>query len=257
MERKIGEIFEHKGEWYQAVEGIGCRGCDFKCVIPSPLIKGCATLNFKKLEKVGEPFSCNYYGDNRLIMMQEYNLYNLDDVTNEDKIPMYITDYKHKRIAIEIKQNKEDLEEKNESAEEILIRIANEFEEKLEKHFKEYMDKIDTSNLKPFDIQKAKEGKPVCTRDGRKARIIAFDKKGFRAIVGLVDDGDKETLMLYDEAGRSIGDVSEFDLMMLPEKKEGWVNVYKERCHESKEEAISCRACDMECIDTIRVEWEE
>ena len=38
-------------------------------------------------------------------MMQEYNLYNLDDVTNEDKIPMYITDYKHKRIAIEIKQN--------------------------------------------------------------------------------------------------------------------------------------------------------
>ena len=119
------------------------------------------------------------------------------------------------------------------------------------------MDKIDTSNLKPFDIQKAKEGKPVCTRDGRKARIIAFDKKGFRAIVGLVDDGDKETLMLYDEAGRSIGDVSEFDLMMLPEKKEGWVNVYKERCHESKEEAISCRACNMECIDTIRVEWEE
>ena len=59
---------------------------------------------FKKLEKVGEPYSCNYYGDNRLIMMQEYNLYNLDDVTNEDKIPMYITDYKHKRIGREERQ---------------------------------------------------------------------------------------------------------------------------------------------------------
>ena len=44
--------------------------------------------------------------------MQEYNLFNLDDVTNEDKIPMYITDYKYKRIAIEIKQTKEDMEEK-------------------------------------------------------------------------------------------------------------------------------------------------
>lgn len=32
-------------------------------------------------------------------------------------------------------------------------------------------------NLKPFDIQKAREGKPVCTRDGRKARIICFDCK--------------------------------------------------------------------------------
>lgn len=43
---------------------------------------------------------------------------------------------------------------------------------------------------------------------------------------------------------------------IVPEK-EGWVNVYKERCYESKEEAISCRACNMECIDTIRLEWEE
>ena len=66
------------------------------------------------------------------------------------------------------------MEEKNESAEEISIRIANEFEEKLEKHFKEYMDKIDTSNLKPFDIQKAKEGKPVCSECGR----IVFDEDG-------------------------------------------------------------------------------
>ena len=118
MERKIGEIFEFGGEWYQCVEGNDCANCVFIDYCKSHLkeerdntIGLCVSFDrndgvhviFKKLEKVGEPYSCNYYGDNRLIIMQEYNLYNLDDVTNEDKIPMYITDYKHKRIAIEIK----------------------------------------------------------------------------------------------------------------------------------------------------------
>lgn len=32
--------------------------------------------------------------------------------------------------------------------------------------------------LKPFDLEAAKQGKPVCTRDGRKARIVCFDLKG-------------------------------------------------------------------------------
>lgn len=34
-------------------------------------------------------------------------------------------------------------------------------------------------NLKPFDLETAKAGKPVCTRDGRKARIICFDMNSF------------------------------------------------------------------------------
>ena len=265
MERKIGEIFEYNGEWYQCIIG-HCNQCSFNETGTCKFIGDpyCAYRNdkklacFKKLEKVGEPIiraiRPKSVGQRQWFPCACFQKYKVSLPASLPKEPLALLDETNNIVYIEIK---EDLEEKNESAEEIPIRIANEFEEKLEKHFKEYMDKIDTSNLKPFDIQKAKEGKPVCTRDGRKARIIAFDKKGFRAIVGLVDDGDKETLMLYDEAGRSIGDVSEFDLMMLPEKKEGWVNVYKERCHESKEEAISCRACNMECIDTIRVEWEE
>ena len=267
MERKIGEIFEYNGEWYQCVEHKSCEGCAFyrRCSYKDEFgncssrgRKDKESVIFKKLEKVGEPIiraiRPKSVGQRQWFPCACFQKYKVSLPASLPKEPLALLDETNNIVYIEIK---EDLEEKNESAEEISIRIANEFEEKLEKHFKEYMDKIDTSNLKPFDIQKAKEGKPVCTRDGRKARIIAFDKKGFRAIVGLVDDGDKETLMLYDEAGRSIGDVSEFDLMMLPEKKEGWVNVYKERCHESKEEAISCRACNMECIDTIRVEWEE
>ena len=29
--------------------------------------------------------------------------------------------------------------------------------------------------MKPFDLEEAKAGKPVCTRDGRKVEIISFE----------------------------------------------------------------------------------
>lgn len=42
--------------------------------------------------------------------------------------------------------------------------------------------------FKPFDLKKAKKGKPVCTRDGRKARIICFDRDWDARIVALVSN---------------------------------------------------------------------
>ena len=82
--------------------------------------------------------------------------------------------------------------------------------------------------MKPFDLEAAKAGKPVCTRDGRKARIICFDKKGAYPIVALVNDyNEEEYIKNYDEFGKKfIGGETSDDLMMLSEKKEGWVNVY-------------------------------
>ena len=129
-------------------------------------------------------------------------------------------------------------------------------------------------NLKPFDIQKAREGKPVCTRDGRKARIICFDRVGDFPIVALTDDRDykEEGVNLYDINGK--GSHECFDLMMLPEKKKGWINIYNadttfyyvdgrvfdtkdEAVKEAKEEIEKEQREKNEYIDTIRVEWEE
>ena len=62
MERKIGEIFENKGEWYQCVEWIGpcCEHydlkfneCNGKCDCDER--EDGKNIIFKKLEKVGEP----------------------------------------------------------------------------------------------------------------------------------------------------------------------------------------------------------
>ena len=47
------------------------------------------------------------------------------------------------------------------------------------------------------------------------------------------------------------------DLMILPEKKEGWVNVYKERIYSTKEEAIEATYDGVTYVDTVKVCWEE
>ena len=231
MERKIGEIFEYNGEWYQCIIG-HCNQCSFNETWTCRFIGDpyCAYRNdkklacFKKLEKVGEPYEFDGH------LFQSYRTF---------EVPIFTENYatvresgNNSKISIEIKQNKEDMEEKK-------------------------------LNLKPFDIQKAKEGKPVCTRDGRRARIICFDRKFYHdgynyPIVAMVNDNDNELVHAYTQDGLLVGNKEgELDLMMLPEKRSGWVNVYKERCYESKKEAIRHIAPGTHYIGTIKVEWEE
>ena len=242
MERKIGEIFEYNGEWYQCVYNIhgNCDGCSFShinsfeygsvcCESYLVDIHGkCGKVIFKKLEKVGEP----YPNAGKL-----YQLYKLP--MNIEKLPPHtegINLVRFDMVEIELRQTKEDMEKKN----------------------------METSNLKPFNLEAAKAGKPVCTRDGRKVRIICFDGKGDNPIIALVEaKGNKDALIekveRYFINGHSVFEVRETndDLMMLPEKKERWINVYKERCYETKEEAIRHIAPGTHYIDTIRVEWED
>ena len=45
--------------------------------------------------------------------------------------------------------------------------------------------------------------------------------------------------------------------MMLPEKRSGWVNVYKERIYSTKEEAIEATYDGATYVDTVKVCWEE
>ena len=71
MERKIGEIFEYNGEWYQCVEGAcvncafyidNCDDCSLRKIIGNCCIKDRVdrySVIFKKLEKVGEPITVN------------------------------------------------------------------------------------------------------------------------------------------------------------------------------------------------------
>ena len=141
-------------------------------------------------------------------------------------------------IDIEIKQNKEDMKEKE-------------------------------LNLKPFDLEAARSGKPVCTRDGRKARIICFDRisdNDYKIVACVtVFDGDFEEVSFYGIDGYVVDSQNpkDEDLMMLPEKKEGWINIFESAggragytIYDSKEEALEHRCIGL-AIDTVKIEWEE
>ena len=135
-------------------------------------------------------------------------------------------------------------------------------------------------NLKPFDIQKAKAGKPVCTRDGRKARIICWDRyASCYHIVALIEckgfPNKEEEVKVYTDNGKCIsGEENAYDLMMLPEKKEGWINVYDadttfrfvegmvyntkdEAIQRAKEEVTNGQREKNEYVDTVKICWEE
>ena len=72
--------------------------------------------------------------------------------------------------------------------------------------------------LKPFDLNAAKDGKSVCTKDGRPARIICFDTKGdICPIIALVEDNGLEVTIHYNEEGKSCNKDSNEDLLMAPE----------------------------------------
>lgn len=243
MERKIGEIFEYQGEWYQCVKGDMydyCKGCpSFENLRCTPLYgnKDCwLKATCEKLEKVGGTYAHNS------VIVQKYRII-VAPVIMPNEPYMYFNAINN-TIDIEIKQNKEDMEEKNNA------KHSN--SEKIGK------------NLKEFDLEAAKSGKPVCTRDGRKARIICFDKKGAYPIVALVNDyNEEEYIKNYDEFGKKfIGGETSEDLMMLPEKKEGWVNVYKTPINYecgtvfSTEQEAKNKANDNR-IAIVRIEWEE
>ena len=241
MEWKIGEIFEYNGEWYQCVVAIdGCRECSFRAQYYCTRHSECfsdvrsdgISVIFKKLEKVGEPI---------IYMSRIFQKLKSPD-TKQCKYCYFgnqVCDPQlcgEESFLVEIKQIKEDMEEKN-------------------------------LNLKPFDIQKAREGKPVCTRDGRKARIICFDRKFYHdgynyPIVAMVNDNDNELVHAYTQDGLLVGNMEgDLDLMMLPEKKEGWVNVYKgglldTKSYPTKKEAFD-KACPEGYVDTVKICWEE
>lgn len=294
MERKVGEIFEYNGEWYQCVEqpkqhdcATVCELCSFNVIGNCDLDKCSGTYRsdsksviFKKLEKVGDPYVA--YGLTR----QKYKLHVPLVITNEILDENISCDEVNVIIDIRAKQNKEDMKEKKLTYEELehyydstcgLWAIDRDpkqvtLEWIVENAFQlgdTIPEKVCASNLKPFDLEAAKAGKPVCTRDGRKARIICFDAKCNKPIVALIYDCNKETVLQYLENGRFFVDqIDKYDLMMLPEKKEGWVNVYKSynvgkkipcmaSIYPTKEEAKKSSVVGFDYVDTVKIEWEE
>lgn len=262
MERKVGEIFEYNGEWYQCIhtKSLGCENCDLatksdihcsdvfeirgECL--SCYRKDGKSVIFKKLEKVGDPIRIENKSYQKIKVPDALcnNCAFYDNFSRDCKLNGYINPYPTyscliNEMFVEIKQNKEDMEEKK-------------------------------LNLKPFDLEAAKAGKLVCTRDGRKARIISFDRHGEDCpIIALVVDSKNaecEEVIDYTLDGicnENIINHNKYDLMMFTRKKEGWLNIFKDFedtvccVYPTEKEALEDGEIEKDYITTIKIEWEE
>lgn len=124
--------------------------------------------------------------------------------------------------------------------------------------YKKVNEPISTSNLKPFNLEEAKAGKPVCTRDGRRARIICFDcKDKDYPIIALIEKNNTENIQTYSTKGETITNEEwDKDLMMLPEKKEGWIIKPKDyQVYQYKEEAEEVYNKTYQVV--AKIIWEE
>ena len=110
----------------------------------------------------------------------------------------------------------------------------------------------------------------VVTRDGREVRIICTDAKGDEPIIALVYNNirEEENVYTYNRDGYFYGDNYDcLDLFFAPIKKEGWINLFKDKeinypyipgiIHDSEEEAKEAIKGDPDFIATIKIEWEE
>jgi hypothetical protein len=118
--------------------------------------------------------------------------------------------------------------------------------------------------MKPFNLEEAKKGKPVTTKDGNPVRILCFDRDNFTdtPILALVNIEGVEMARYYHDDG-SHNDQPSLDLVMAGEKKEGWIRLYKgnmktfveNTIYKTKDEALN--TTDPDLIDVIKIEWEE
>lgn len=291
MERKIGEIFKYLDEWYQCLEEKTCTcfGCDFShhnCNdINLRKVKGSCQSNhrsdkksviFKKLEKIGEPFVYEKK------TCQTYQLYTPTRLKMQpDEVQAISVDRGNYTADIEIKQNKKDMEGNKSMKEKLKEYLETATEEQLKNDFevlkkfnesgipvKEFIESQMSHHLKPFDLEAAKAGKPICTRDGSKAIFLTTLQNKRFPVVAVVNCEQEENIYQYDINGICDENIDTLDLMMLTEKKEGWVNVYKTfeggrpapciaSIYPTKEDAKKSTVVGFIYVDTVPIVWRE
>lgn len=125
--------------------------------------------------------------------------------------------------------------------------------------------------MKEFSLEEylKNPNRKIVTRDGKSVRIICTDKRNsIYPIIALclMEDGS-ERLSSYSPNGKEcLSKDSCLDLFFVPEKHEGWVNLYKGNAYyhlgstifyKSESEAKKRIVKNCGYVGTIKVEWED
>ena len=262
MERKIGEIFELGGEWYQCVESDSCGECSLfttecgsgtKSDLADEVFSECSKARrtdnkhviFKKLEKVGEPITYMNRTFQRIKSLDD-NICKYCYFKNQVCNPQLCGEV---FFLVEIKKVIEDMGEEKD---------IKPYDKYFSNGTVSNTDNLPKSNLKPFNLEAAKAGEPVCTRDGRPARIICFNRVSdkFPIIALVMGRENREDVFYYDNNGKDCyNKEKDYDLVMKPKVKTGWINVHKENgLYETEEDAKNNRLNDD--FVAVKVEFE-
>ena len=114
---------------------------------------------------------------------------------------------------------------------------------------RKYMDdEKSMANTLPFDAEQAKQGKPVCTKDGRPVRILCYDRDGDFPIVALIRqwNGEQSVATYTMEGVTETGDNND-TLVIIGVERKGYVAVLKDTPHNP--EALPC--CNDRCANGL------
>ena len=123
--------------------------------------------------------------------------------------------------------------------------------------------------MERFNLKKylANPSIKVVTREGYPVRILCTDARRDYPIIALVeeDDGIDSTATYLLDGTYLKGETHNYDLFFATEKKEGWVNLYRNVCggvstdtdvFSTKEHAQSSRKYE-NYLGTVKIEWED
>lgn len=125
-------------------------------------------------------------------------------------------------------------------------------------------------NMKQFNIEEYKKNpnRKVITRDGRSVRIVCTDMIGTYTVVAICKMNPIcECCYSYTDDGKHhIIEDTHLDLFFAPEKKEGWLNLYKDEDGRvaigtvypiESEKSAKMASEDKDYVATCKIEWEE
>ena len=125
--------------------------------------------------------------------------------------------------------------------------------------------------MKEFSLEEYQKNpsRKIITRDGRNVRIICTDRKGTKYLVialCTMSNGSEDCYFYPPNGKMYLSEDSNDDLFFVPEKHEGWVNLYKGNAYyhlgstifyQSKSEAKKRIVKNCGYVSTIKVEWED
>ena len=126
--------------------------------------------------------------------------------------------------------------------------------------------------MKQFNLEEYKKNpnRKVITRDGRSVRILCTDRKGTEYLVialCTMSNGSEDCYFYFPNGRMYLSADSCMDLFFAPEKKEGWLNLYKDENGrvaigtvypiESEKDAKMESKSIKDYVATCKIEWEE